>query len=151
MEPNNDLVEAIPVLREWPKMPSRLAQSLRAFTPLAKRTRLLFVGPRGTGKSRAAAILAGDLEAPLFRIDLSAVISKYIGETEKNLGDLVRQVDQDGPTVLLLTHGEALEEIQMTVHDLLQKVGWFPGAVIVAMEGTAPEAPGGWTGIVKFA
>ncbi len=132
-------------------MPSRLAQSLRAFTPLAKGARLLFVGPRGSGKGRAAAILAGDLDARLYRIDLSAVISKYIGETEKNLGELARQVDQDGPTVLFLTHGEALEAIQMTVHDLLQKVGWFSGPMIVAMEGTAPAAPAGLTGIVKFA
>ncbi|MEA3407969.1 MAG: AAA family ATPase, partial [Chloroflexota bacterium] len=45
----------------------------------------LFAGPSGTGKSMAAEIIAGELGLSLYRIDLSAVVSKYIGETEKNL------------------------------------------------------------------
>ena len=43
----------------------------------------LFAGPSGTGKTMAAAVIARDLGLDLYRIDLSAVVSKYIGETEK--------------------------------------------------------------------
>ena len=45
----------------------------------------LFAGDSGTGKTLAAEVLASELELDLYRIDLSAVVSKYIGETEKNL------------------------------------------------------------------
>jgi SpoVK/Ycf46/Vps4 family AAA+-type ATPase len=47
--------------------------------------RVLFAGPSGTGKTMAAGVLAAELQKDLFRIDRSAVSSKYIGETEKNL------------------------------------------------------------------
>src|SRR4029079_12210248 len=46
---------------------------------------VLFTGESGTGKTLAAEVLASALLLPLYRIDLSAVVSKYIGETEKNL------------------------------------------------------------------
>ena len=45
----------------------------------------LFTGESGTGKTLAAEVLASELKLDLYRIDLSAVVSKYIGETEKNL------------------------------------------------------------------
>src|SRR4029077_4030816 len=45
----------------------------------------MFSGPSGTGKTLAAEIVAGDLGLDLFKLDLSSVVSKYIGETEKNL------------------------------------------------------------------
>jgi SpoVK/Ycf46/Vps4 family AAA+-type ATPase len=46
---------------------------------------VLFSGPPGSSKTMAVEVIASDLEMPLYRIDLSAVVSKYIGETEKNL------------------------------------------------------------------
>jgi len=48
----------------------------------------LFAGPSGTGKTLAASVLANALGWPLFRVDLAALVSKYIGETEKNIGRL---------------------------------------------------------------
>jgi SpoVK/Ycf46/Vps4 family AAA+-type ATPase len=54
--------------------------------------RALFSGPLGTGKTIAASILAARLGRDLVRIDLGAVVSKYIGETEKNLQRLVNSV-----------------------------------------------------------
>jgi ATPase family associated with various cellular activities (AAA)/Winged helix domain, variant len=48
----------------------------------------LFVGPSGTGKTLAAAVLANQLGWPLYRVDLGRMVSKYIGETEKNLNRL---------------------------------------------------------------
>ena len=51
--------------------------------------RALFVGPSGTGKTLAAGWLATHLGLPLYRVDMASVISKYIGETEKNLAELL--------------------------------------------------------------
>jgi hypothetical protein len=48
----------------------------------------LFAGPSGTGKTFAAAVIAAELEWPLYRVDLGRMVSKYIGETEKNLNRL---------------------------------------------------------------
>lgn len=46
---------------------------------------MLFAGPPGTGKTMAAEVVAGELRQDLYKIDLSGVVNKYIGETEKNL------------------------------------------------------------------
>jgi hypothetical protein len=67
----------------------------------------LFTGPSGTGKTLAAEILANELELDLFRIDLSAVVSKYIGETEKNLRR-VFDAAEEGGAVLLFDEADAL-------------------------------------------
>jgi DNA polymerase III delta prime subunit len=48
----------------------------------------LFAGPSGTGKTLAASVIASELGWPLFRVDLAALVSKYVGETEKNIGRL---------------------------------------------------------------
>ncbi len=48
----------------------------------------LFTGPSGTGKTLAASVIASELDWPLFRVDLAALVSKYVGETEKNIGRL---------------------------------------------------------------
>jgi hypothetical protein len=67
----------------------------------------LFTGPSGTGKTLAAEILANELELDLFRIDLSAVVSKYIGETEKNLRRVFDAADEGG-AILLFDEADAL-------------------------------------------
>jgi hypothetical protein len=67
----------------------------------------LFSGPSGTGKTLAAEILANELRLDLFRIDLSAVVSKYIGETEKNLRR-VFDAAEEGGAVLLFDEADAL-------------------------------------------
>ena len=46
---------------------------------------VLFAGPSGTGKTLAASVIAGELDADLYRVNLATIVSKYIGETEKNL------------------------------------------------------------------
>ena len=68
---------------------------------------VLFSGPSGTGKTMAAEVLAGELAMDLYRIDLSAVVSKYIGETEKNLRR-VFDAAEDGGVVLLFDEADAL-------------------------------------------
>ncbi len=67
----------------------------------------LFAGPSGTGKTLAAEILAHELRLDLFRIDLSAVVSKYIGETEKNLRRVFDAADEGG-AILLFDEADAL-------------------------------------------
>ncbi|MGH9508409.1 MAG: ATP-binding protein [Terriglobales bacterium] len=67
----------------------------------------LFVGPSGTGKTMAAEVLADELRLDLHRIDLSQVVSKYIGETEKNLRR-VFDVAEEGGTILLFDEADAL-------------------------------------------
>ena len=67
----------------------------------------LFSGPTGTGKTMAAEILTNHLKLDLFRIDLSAVVSKYIGETEKNLRKAFDTTEQSG-TILFIDEADAL-------------------------------------------
>jgi SpoVK/Ycf46/Vps4 family AAA+-type ATPase len=67
----------------------------------------LFAGPSGTGKTMAAEVLAGALDLDLYRIDLSRVVSKYIGETEKNLAR-VFDAAEEGGAILLFDEADAL-------------------------------------------
>ena len=67
----------------------------------------LFAGSSGTGKTMAADVLAGELRLDLYRIDLSAVVSKYIGETEKNLRR-VFDAAEEGGAILLFDEADAL-------------------------------------------
>ena len=67
----------------------------------------LFAGGSGTGKTMAAEVLAHELRLDLFRIDLSQVVSKYIGETEKNLSR-VFDAAEEGAVVLLFDEADAL-------------------------------------------
>ncbi len=67
----------------------------------------LFAGPSGVGKTMAAEVLANDLRLDLYRIDLSQVVSKYIGETEKNLSRIF-DAAEEGSVVLLFDEADAL-------------------------------------------
>ena len=76
----------------------------------------LFAGESGTGKTMAAEVLARELDLDLYRIDLSAVVSKYIGETEKNLERLFRAA-QNGGAILLFDEADALFGKRSEVRD----------------------------------
>ena len=103
----------------------------------------LFAGPSGTGKTLAAEIVACELGLDLFRIDLSAVVSKYIGETEKNL-DRVFAAATNANAVLFFDEADALFGKRSEVKDahdryanieiayLLQKIEQFNGVAILA-------------------
>ncbi|HEX2095734.1 MAG TPA: ATP-binding protein [Longimicrobiaceae bacterium] len=67
----------------------------------------LFAGESGTGKTTAAEVLAGELRLDLYRIDLATMVSKYIGETEKNLRR-VFDAAEEGGTILLFDEADAL-------------------------------------------
>lgn len=76
----------------------------------------LFAGPSGTGKTLAAEVLANNLQLDLFRIDLSQVVSKYIGETEKNLRAVFDSAESCG-AVLLFDEADALFGKRSEVRD----------------------------------
>jgi SpoVK/Ycf46/Vps4 family AAA+-type ATPase len=67
----------------------------------------LFAGGSGTGKTMAAEVLANELRLDLYRIDLSQVVSKYIGETEKNLRRVFDAAEESG-AILLFDEADAL-------------------------------------------
>jgi len=102
----------------------------------------LFAGPSGTGKTLAAEVLATDLRLDLFRIDLSAVVSKYIGETEKNLKQ-VFDAAESGGCLLLFDEADALFGKRADVKDshdryanievgyLLQRMENFQGLAVL--------------------
>jgi hypothetical protein len=103
----------------------------------------LFAGDSGTGKTMAAEVIANDLRVALCRIDLSAVVSKYIGETEKNLAR-VFDAAEGGGVILLFDEADALFGKRSEVKDshdryanieinyLLQRMEAFRGLAVLA-------------------
>jgi hypothetical protein len=103
----------------------------------------LFSGPSGTGKTMAAQVLAGALELDLYRIDLSSVVSKYIGETEKNLSRVFADAEA-GNSILFFDEADALFGKRSEVKDahdryanieigyLLQRMEEHEGVTILA-------------------
>ena len=102
----------------------------------------LFQGPSGTGKTLAARVLACELGLDLYRVDLSSIVSKYIGETEKNLSRVLGRAE-DLDVVLLLDEGDALlgrrTEVRssndrwanLETNYLLQRLDTYTGIVLV--------------------
>ena len=103
----------------------------------------LFSGPSGTGKTLAAEVIAGDLGLDLYKVDLSAVVSKYIGETEKNLSRIFDAAGA-GDLVLFFDEADALFGKRTEVSDahdryanievayLLQRLEPYDGLVVLA-------------------
>jgi SpoVK/Ycf46/Vps4 family AAA+-type ATPase len=77
---------------------------------------VLFAGESGTGKTMAAEVLAQELRLDLYRIDLSSVVSKYIGETEKNLRRVFDAAEDSG-AILLFDEADALFGKRSEVRD----------------------------------
>ena len=104
--------------------------------------RALFVGPSGTGKTLAAGWLATKLGLPLYRVDLASVTSKYIGETEKNLAQLLARAEQ-AEVVLLFDEADSMFGKRTEVRDsndrfanaqtnyLLQRIESFDGICLL--------------------
>jgi SpoVK/Ycf46/Vps4 family AAA+-type ATPase len=110
--------------------------------------RILFTGGSGTGKSLAAQWLAGRLGLPAYRVDLAAMLSKWVGDTEKNLAELLARAEQ-ADAVLLFDEADTLfgkrTEVA-TANDrfanaqtnyLLQRIESHPGIVILTSNSRA--------------
>jgi ATP-dependent 26S proteasome regulatory subunit len=122
------------VLDEW---------GFRKTMPRGQGVTVLFTGPPGTGKTMAAEVAARALRQDLYRIDVSSVISKYIGETEKNLAVAFDEAERAG-AVLFFDEADSFFAKRTDVRDahdryanlevnyLLQRVETFTGLVILA-------------------
>jgi SpoVK/Ycf46/Vps4 family AAA+-type ATPase len=109
----------------------------------SSKTAAVFVGRKGTGKTLAAEVIANHLGKDLFRIDLSKVVSKYIGETEKNLARVFAAAEDAG-AVLFFDEADALFGKRSEVRDshdryanieiayLLQRLESYNGVAILA-------------------
>ena len=103
----------------------------------------LFSGPSGTGKTLAAEVVAGELGLDLYKVDLSSVVSKYIGETEQNL-EKIFEAASAGDLVLFFDEADALFGKRSEVSDahdryanievayLLQRLETYDGLVVLA-------------------
>lgn len=110
---------------------------------LGKGVNALFAGPSGTGKTMAADIIANELGLELYKIDLSGIVSKYIGETEKNLERIFRAA-ANANAILFFDEADALFGKRSEVRDshdryanieisyLLQKIEAYDGLAILA-------------------
>jgi hypothetical protein len=141
--------------------PERVAQLRELLDHVAHRTRVydewgfarkhpqstglsaLFAGPPGTGKTMAAGVIARELALDLYRIDLSSVVSKYIGETERNLDQVFTAAERSN-AILFFDEADALFGKRTEIRDahdryanieisyLLQRVEDYDGVVILA-------------------
>jgi hypothetical protein len=112
-------------------------------TPLGIGLVAMFTGASGTGKTMAAALLAAEQGVDLYKIDLAAVVSKYVGETEKNLSRVFEEAE-NANAILFFDEADALFGKRGEVHDardrwanievnyLLQRIEEFSGPVILA-------------------
>ncbi len=103
---------------------------------------MLFAGPSGTGKTMAAQVVANELELEIYKVDLSQVISKYIGESEKNLGEVFDNAKKSN-VILLFDETDAIFAKRTEVKDshdrnsnvetsyLLQKMEEYNGITIM--------------------
>jgi SpoVK/Ycf46/Vps4 family AAA+-type ATPase len=104
--------------------------------------RALFNGPSGTGKTLAAKVLAAVLQSDVYRLDLASVVNKYIGETEKNLSQLLARAEELD-VILLVDEGDSLMTSRTDVKSandryanletnyLLQRLETYQGVILV--------------------
>ena len=127
------VLQAGRVLEEW---------GFASRVPYGQGVAALFSGPSGTGKTMSAQIIAGDLGVDLLQVDLSKTVSKYIGETEKNL-DRIFEAAEQSAAVLLFDEADAIFGKRTEIKDahdrhanvevayLLQRMESFQGLAIL--------------------
>ncbi|MBB5157051.1 ATP-binding protein [Saccharopolyspora phatthalungensis] len=147
----DDLVLPVRSRRQLTDLATRIAARGRVVDELGFGVRLglgtgvlaMFTGVPGTGKTTAARLLAEGLGVDLYRVDLAAIVSKYVGETEKNLEQVFEDAERtnamlffDEADALFAKRGEVRESrdrwANMEMAFLLQRVEEFSGAVILA-------------------
>lgn len=145
----SDLVLAPQVLEEldniktWIKHSPTIMEGWELNKSIKPGYRSLFYGPPGTGKTLTATLIGAEVGADVYRIDLSMVVSKYIGETEKNLANVFDQA-QNKNWILFFDEADALfgkrtqtsssndRYANQEISYLLQRIEDFPGVVILA-------------------
>jgi hypothetical protein len=146
----DDLILPEPNKRQLDELRARMHYRSRVYSGLGFERRLslgkgliaLFTGSSGTGKTMAAELLGREYGMQIFKIDLAAVVSKYVGETEKNLSRVFNEAE-DANAILFFDEGEALfgkrGEVKEArdrwanteVNFLLQRIEEYRGVVII--------------------
>ena len=138
-----DVMEEIESLTTWLRQSQAIINQWGLANTVKPGYRSLFYGPPGTGKTLTATLIGANTGVDVYRIDLSMVVSKYIGETEKNLANVFDQA-QTKNWILFFDEADALfgkrtqtsssndRHANQEVSYLLQRVEDFPGMVILA-------------------
>jgi len=148
-----DVMDEVQGITTWVRHGRTLLRDWQLDKALKPGYRSLFFGPPGTGKTLTATLIGQAVGADVYRIDLSMVVSKYIGETEKNLAQVFDQA-QNRHWILFFDEADALfgkrtatsssndRYANQEVSYLLQRVEDFPGTVILAtnLKGNIDEA-----------
>lgn len=140
---NNEIIRHYRNLKEWIEFNPHLMDEWDMKKRLRQGYRVLFFGPAGTGKTLTATVLGNETAKEVYKIDLSMVVSKYIGETEKNL-ELLFARAEDKDWILFFDEADAIFGKRTSVRDahdkyanqevsyLLQRIEEFNGLVILA-------------------
>lgn len=138
-----EVLEEVGNIKTWLRHETTIMQEWGLGKSLKPGYRSLFYGPPGTGKTLTASLIGASTGLDVYRIDLSMVVSKYIGETEKNLANVFEQA-QNKRWILFFDEADALfgkrtqtasandRYANQEVSYLLQRVEDFPGVVILA-------------------
>ena len=140
---DDSIREEIGEIRDWIEHGQTLLNDWGLSKKIKPGFRTLFYGPPGTGKTLTASLLGKSAGLDVYRIDLSMVVSKFIGETEKNLANVFDQAENKN-WILFFDEADALfgkrtqasssndRHANQEVSYLLQRVEDFPGVVILA-------------------
>jgi ATPase family associated with various cellular activities (AAA) len=140
---DNLVMDQIDEIKAWIEHEHTIMQDWGMSKKLKPGYRSLFYGPPGTGKTLTATLLGKRTNREVYRVDLSMVVSKYIGETEKNLSRIFEQAEHKN-WILFFDEADALFGKRTKVEDahdryanqevsyLLQRIEDFPGSIILA-------------------
>lgn len=140
---DENIMDEIMEIHDWIKHKDTIMNEWGMSSTIKPGFRTLFYGPPGTGKTLTASLLGKAANLDVYRIDLSMVVSKYIGETEKNLSNIFDQAENKN-WILFFDEADALfgkrtqtsssndRHANQEVSYLLQRVEDFPGLVILA-------------------
>jgi DNA polymerase III delta prime subunit len=138
-----EVLDEVEQIRAWLKHADTLMHGWGLARTQKPGFRSLFYGPPGTGKTLTASLIGQSVGADVYKIDLSMVVSKYIGETEKNLAHVFDQAE-NRDWILFFDEADALfgkrtqasssndRHANQEISYLLQRVEDFPGTVILA-------------------
>lgn len=139
----HEVLEEVANINAWLKHSNTIMEEWGLQKTVKPGYRCLFYGPPGTGKTLTATLIGANAGLDVYRIDLSMVVSKYIGETEKNLANIFDQAKNKN-WILFFDEADALfgkrtqtsssndRYANQEVSYLLQRVEDFPGVVILA-------------------
>jgi len=148
-----DVIDEIDQIRQWLDGGEAVMRRWHLDRMVKPGFRALFYGPPGTGKTLTASLLGKAAHVDVYRIDLSKIVSKYIGETEKNMANVFDQA-QNKRWILFFDEADALfgkrtegssandRHANQEVAYLLQRIEDYPGVVLLAtnLKGNIDEA-----------